>query len=118
MWSRAVRIRWHQLLRLNDSGPVVLLFTDGSAGLLTGADAAQMIVYLKDPYAPAGTRLGRGGRDCGYRRSGRGEAVLLRANRGHSSADALFNFRWLVDLVLQEHKRCATSGLLRSPSAF
>ena len=29
--------------------------------------------------------------------------MLLRANRGYASADAPFNLRWLVDLVLQEH---------------
>jgi len=103
IWSRAVRIRWRQLLRFNDTGPVVLLFTDGSAGLLTGANAAQMVVYLKDPYAPAGTpsvavdelRLSQ---------VWAGEAVLLRAIRGHVPMDALFNLRWLVDLVLQEHR--------------
>ena len=31
MWSRAVRMRWRHLLRFHDSGPVVLLFNDGSA---------------------------------------------------------------------------------------
>ncbi len=36
MWARAVRLRWRQLLRFQDTGPVVLLFADGSAGLLTG----------------------------------------------------------------------------------
>jgi subfamily B ATP-binding cassette protein HlyB/CyaB len=103
MWSRAVRIRWRQLLRFHDTGPVVLLFTDGSAGLLTGANAAMMVVHLKDPYAPAGTpsvpvdelRLSQ---------VWAGEAVLLRATRGHVPMDALFNLRWLVDLVRQEHR--------------
>ena len=103
MWSRAVRIRWNHLLRLNDSGPVVLLFTDGSAGLLTGSNAAQKVIYLKDPYAPAGTASVAVDE---MRLSGvwTGEAVLLRANRGVASADALFNLRWLADLVLQERR--------------
>ena len=35
MWSRAVRFRWRHLLRFHDSGPLVLLFKDGGAGLLT-----------------------------------------------------------------------------------
>ena len=103
MWSRGVRIRWNHLFRLNDSGPVVLLFTDGSAGLLTGSNAAQNVIYLKDPYAPAGTAAVAVDE---MRLSGvwTGEAVLLRANRGVASADALFNLRWLVDLVLQERR--------------
>ena len=110
MWSRAVRVRWQHLPRLNDSGPVVLLFTDGTAGLLTGTDAAQAVVYLKDPYAPAGTapvavdqlRLSE---------VWGGEAVLLRVVRGYSAADALFNFRWLVDLVLQERRSLRDIGI-------
>jgi len=55
MWSRAVRIRWRHLLRLRDDGPVVLLFTDGGAGLLTGVDAEQNVVFLKHPDADSGT---------------------------------------------------------------
>jgi ATP-binding cassette subfamily B protein len=110
MWSRAVRIRWQHLPRLNDSGPVVLLFTDGTAGLLTGTNAAQAVVYLKDPYAPAGTapvavdqlRLSE---------VWAGEAVLLRVVRGYTAADALFNFRWLVDLVLQERRSLRDIGI-------
>jgi subfamily B ATP-binding cassette protein HlyB/CyaB len=102
MWSRAVRIRWRQLLRLNDSGPVVLLFTDGTAGLLTGANAVQSVVYLKDPYAAAGT-ASVAVDELRLSQVWAGEAVLLRASRGYSSADAPFNLRWLVDLVLQEH---------------
>src|SRR5580704_18119415 len=39
MWSRAVRIRWRHLLRFQEGEPVVLLFTDGTAGLLAGANA-------------------------------------------------------------------------------
>jgi ATP-binding cassette subfamily B protein len=102
MWSRAVRIRWRQLLRLNDSGPVVLLFTDGTAGLLTGANAVQSVVYLKDPYAAAGT-ASVAVDELRLSQVWAGEAVLLRASREYSSADAPFNLRWLVDLVLQEH---------------
>ena len=110
MWSRAVRMRWRHLLRFNDTGPVVLLFKDGSAGLLTGADAAQQVVHLKDPRAPAGgssvavdeLRLSQ---------VWAGEAVLLRANRGSVAADALFNLRWLVDLVLNERRSLRDIGL-------
>jgi subfamily B ATP-binding cassette protein HlyB/CyaB len=110
MWSRAVRTRWRHLLRFNDTGPVVLLFKDGSAGLLTGADAARMVVFVKDPGAPASAapvaidelRLSQ---------VWAGEAVLLRPSRGFVTADALFNLRWLVDLVLQERQSLRDIGL-------
>ncbi|TGW05076.1 peptidase domain-containing ABC transporter, partial [Mesorhizobium sp. M2D.F.Ca.ET.145.01.1.1] len=46
MWSRAVRVRWSHLLRFQDTGPVVLLFNDGGAGLLIGASAERDLVFL------------------------------------------------------------------------
>src|SRR3981189_3280367 len=55
LWSRALRIPWRHLMRFQETGPVVLLFTDGSAGLVTGASPQQFIVYLQDPYAVPGT---------------------------------------------------------------
>jgi ATP-binding cassette subfamily B protein len=103
MWSRAVRIRFRHLLRFDDTGPVVLLFKDGTAGLLTGSDAERAVALLKDPFAPSSAapvpvdelRLSR---------VWGGEAVLLRAARGYVAADAPFNLRWLVDLVLHERR--------------
>jgi ATP-binding cassette, subfamily B, bacterial HlyB/CyaB len=110
LWSRAIRIRWRHLLRFQDSGPVVLLFTDGSAALLTSADAVQMVVYLTDPRAPPGTtpvaidelRLSE---------VWAGEVVLLRAARSVVATDALFNLRWLVGMVLQERGALRDIGI-------
>ena len=110
MWSRAVRIRWRHLFRFQETGPVVLLFEDGSAGLLTGANGGQHVVYIKDPFAPAGTapiavdelRLSE---------VWAGKVVLLRANRGYVATDAPFNFRWLVELVMQERRSLRDIGL-------
>ena len=110
LWSRAVRIRWRQLLRFQDSGPVVLLLKNGGAVLLTGADATQRVVYLKDPKAPTGAapvavdelRL------CEF---WHGEVVLVRAARSVVTTDAFFNLRWLVGLVLQERRSLRDIGL-------
>ena len=35
-----MRLRWRQLMRFQDAGPVVLLFNDGGAGLLIRVNAA------------------------------------------------------------------------------
>jgi subfamily B ATP-binding cassette protein HlyB/CyaB len=110
MWSRAVRIRWRHLFRFQETGPVVLLFEDGGAGLLVGANAEERVVHVKDPYAPAGTppvavdelRLAQ---------VWAGEAVLLRASRGHVATDAPFNLHWLVELVLQEKRSLRDIGI-------
>ncbi|MEW6453337.1 MAG: peptidase domain-containing ABC transporter [Pseudomonadota bacterium] len=118
MWSRAMRIRWRHLLRFNDTGPVVLLFKDGSAGLLTGADAARKVVFLNNPSAPAGGMTGGSASaqpvevdELRLSQVWDGEAVLLRASRGVVAADAVFNLRWLVDLVLHERKSLRLIGL-------
>ena len=103
LWARAVRLRWGHLLRLNDAGPVVLLFKDGSAGLLIGANTDKMAVFVKKPEALVDTapiavdelRLSQ---------VWAGEAILLRTSRGNATADASFSLRWLLDLVLQERR--------------
>jgi ATP-binding cassette, subfamily B, bacterial HlyB/CyaB len=110
LWARGVRLRWRQLFQFNDTGPVVLLFKDGGAGLLTGADAGQSVVFVASPEAPSGTapiavdelRLSQ---------VWAGEAVLLRANRGQVAADAPFSLYWLVALVLQEHRSLRSIGV-------
>lgn len=103
LWARAVRLSWRHLLRANDTGPVVLLFADGGAGLFTGADVENNVVLLQDTRSPAVTppvaidelRLSH---------VWAGEAILLRASRTQAAADAPFNLHWLVQLVLHEHK--------------
>jgi ATP-binding cassette subfamily B protein len=110
LWSRAVRTSWRHLLKMENAGPVVLLFTDGSAGLMTGANPEQNVVHLKDPNAALDAepvavdelRLGQ---------VWAGEAILMRANRGVVATDAPFNLRWLADLVLQEHRSLRDVGI-------
>ena len=80
MWARAVKIGWRHLSRFQDGEPVVLLFTDGSAALLTGANAQQRVVFLKDPTAPEGvppTAVD----ELRLREVWSGEAILIRATR-------------------------------------
>src|SRR6478672_12589819 len=52
MWARAVRLRWRHLMRFHNTGPVVLLFNDGTAGLLTGVNVEHKVVFIKDPRGP------------------------------------------------------------------
>jgi ATP-binding cassette subfamily B protein len=110
MWSRAVRLRWRHLMRFHNTGPVVLLFADGTAGLLTGINTEHKVVFVKDPTAPAADapvpvdelRLSE---------VWAGEAVLLRASRGYSETDAPFSLRWLLGLVMQEKRSLREIGL-------
>ncbi|TIS77606.1 MAG: peptidase domain-containing ABC transporter, partial [Mesorhizobium sp.] len=103
MWSRAVRVRWSHLLRFQDTGPVVLLFSDGGAGLLTGASAERNVVFLKSPEAPddgPSTAVD----ELRLSQVWTGEAVLLRNARSYVAADAPFTLRWIAELVRLESR--------------
>src|SRR4051794_28802065 len=39
LWAKATRLRWRQLIRMQSDAPVVLLFSDGGAGILVSRDA-------------------------------------------------------------------------------
>ncbi|MFL5284393.1 MAG: peptidase domain-containing ABC transporter, partial [Rhodopila sp.] len=103
MWSRALRVKWRHLFSVTGAGPVVLLFNDGSAGLLTGSNVEAKIVFVRDPRAPEAEppvpvdemRLAE---------VWSGEIVLLRAERSQEQADPPFTLRWLVSVVMKERK--------------
>jgi len=103
MWARALRLRWRQLMRLQDTGPVVLLFKDGSAGLLTGVNTDKNVVFLKDPCATSGDNP-LPVDELRLRQVWNGEVVLLRTERGIAETEAPFSFRWLFSLVMQERR--------------
>ena len=103
MWSRALRITWRHLMKFGDTGPVVLLFADGSAVLLTGVDADKRVVRLKDPNAPTGAASVEID-ELRLSKAWNGDAILLRSLRGQSFSDKKFNLQWLISLVLQERK--------------
>lgn len=110
IWARAVRLNWRHLLRFQDSSPVVLLFKDGSAGLLTGANPEQNVVFIANPSAPAGS-ASRAVDELRLSQVWAGDAVLLRAARSVVTTDAPFNLRWLGGLVMQERQSLRDIGL-------
>jgi subfamily B ATP-binding cassette protein HlyB/CyaB len=117
MWARAVRLRWRQLMHFVDTGPVVLLLTDGSATLMVGADAERHVVFLRDPRALA-SEMALAVDELRLERIWSGEAVLLRALRGHTETDAPFTLSWLSGLVLQEKPSLRDIGLASLTLSF
>jgi len=117
MWARAVRLRWHHLMRLQDAGPVVLLFKDGGAGLLVRANAEHNVVILKDARA-AGSECEVAVDRLRLQQVWSGEAVLLRAARGQPDADRPFGLSSLARLVLQEKRSLRDVGLASLTLSF
>jgi len=103
MWSRALRLRWRHLMQFSNTGPVVLLFNDGTAGLLVGANNESKVVAVRDPRAPEAEppvyvdemRLAE---------VWGGEAILLRSQRNQAEADPPFTIGWLFSLMMKEGK--------------
>jgi len=103
LWSRAVRLRWRQLVRMRDSGPVVLLLRDGNAALMVAADPQSNLVQLWDPRGPA-TRKPVAVDELRLTHAWTGEAILLRADRRQSPEDTPFSLAWLAGIVLGERR--------------
>ena len=110
MWARAVRVTFKHLVKLQNAGPVVLLFKDGGAAILVGTNPLQQIVFLRDPLADAAAPAVAVD-ELRLASVWDGEAILLRPNRGQVSADAPFNLSWLVELVLQEKRALVDIGI-------
>ena len=105
LWSKAERVKWKQLFRLqgntNPVPPVVLLFRDGSAGLLVNVDPVRNVVWVRDPRSfndesavPVDQlRLAE---------SWDGEIVLVRRLRAEADSEKPFSLSWLLGLVALE----------------
>jgi len=103
LWAKADRLRWRQLMRLRSDAPVVLLFSDGSAALLVGCDAAREVVLLKDPRAPA-TDPPIAVDELRLMQLWQGMALLVRRARETSPDEEPFTLAWLSRLVLGERQ--------------
>ena len=117
LWARAVRLKWRHLMRFSDTGPVVLLFNDGTAGLLTGANAEHKVVLVKDPRAAASD----GALPIDEMRLAEvwsGEAVMLRVHRGIALENEPFSIRWLAGLVLKERRSLRDIGIASLTLSF
>ncbi|MGO4839967.1 peptidase domain-containing ABC transporter, partial [Rhizobiaceae sp. 2RAB30] len=89
---------------------MVLLLTDGGAGLMTAADPAQNLILVKDPDLAA-SEQGSAVDQLRLEQIWSGEALLLRNKRGRSATDAPFTIGWLVSLVLQERRLLRDVGV-------
>ncbi|GBQ63749.1 ABC transporter ATP-binding protein [Ameyamaea chiangmaiensis NBRC 103196] len=99
--AKGMHIRWRFLVRMHNSPPIVLMFTDGSAGLMVAADAERGIVWLRDPMgndadAPVAVDEAR------LKSVWNGDILLVKRSRDQSEADAPVNATWLAKMVLRE----------------
>ncbi len=103
LWARANRMNWRQLMKLTEPAPVVLLFNDGSAGLLTGVDAVERVALIKDPRGRQ-SDLPVPVDELRLSEVWTGEVILIRKPREASGDRETFNLGWVFRLFLRDKK--------------
>ncbi|GAN55008.1 secretion ATP-binding protein [Tanticharoenia sakaeratensis NBRC 103193] len=101
--AKGMRLKWRYLVRLANTPPVVLMFRDGSAGLLVRTDPSRGVVWLRDPLGGEGDppvavdelRLSQ---------VWTGDVLLVKRRRDESEADAPFDLAWFSKMVLRERR--------------
>jgi subfamily B ATP-binding cassette protein HlyB/CyaB len=115
LMAKASRIVWAQLMRLTAAAgtgvvsPVVLLFTDGTAGVLVGSDASRNIVWIRDPRSTGQDAVAVDRLRLSQLWSG--EAILVRRPRGQTDADQPFSLMWVMRLILNHRKLMNDVGI-------
>ncbi|GAB0112526.1 peptidase domain-containing ABC transporter [Acidisoma sp. C75] len=107
MWAKAVRIRWQQLMRMDSTGPVLLLMNDGGAVLMVDNDPVHNLIHVKEPTISGGGMTVQVD-ELRLSQVWGGEVVLIRPQRGEEEEETQLSFGFLARLVLKER------SLLRS----
>ena len=107
LYAKTDRVRWKALPKLVGStrpaSPVILLFKDGTAGLMVGADPARNIVWIRDP-RHSGDEQAVAIDEFRMANAWTGEVLLIRRARGTAEADRPFTLTWLLGLVMHEKR--------------
>ena len=105
--ARAERLRWKQLFKIQGAAtpapPLVLLFKDGTAGLMVAADLARNVVWVRDPRME-GDASAVAVDELRLSQAWAGEALLIRRRRGEAESDRPFSLGWLMGLVALEKR--------------
>ena len=103
MVAKAMRLKFRYLVRMYDTPPLVLMFKDGSAALLVGADPARGVVWLRDPMGNDGD-MPVAVDELRLSQVWTGDVLLVQRSRNQSETEAAINIGWLTRMVLREKK--------------
>ena len=113
--AKASRVAWAQLMRLTEAAaagpvnPVVLLFTDGSAGVVVASDTSRNIVWVRDPRSAGQDAVAVDRLRLSQLWSG--EAILVRRPRATSETDSPFTLMWVMRMLLHQRKLMNDIGI-------
>ncbi|MBV1833836.1 peptidase domain-containing ABC transporter [Novacetimonas pomaceti] len=99
--ARGMRLQWSTLVHMRDVPPIVLMFGDGSAGLMVGADDVDGVVWLIDPFAPDGAPPVAVD-ELRLQQAWTGDVLLVRAHADSTRGEPPIDATWLWNLVRGE----------------
>ncbi len=99
--AKGMRLKWRYLIRLYNSPPIVLMFKDGSAGLMVGVNPEKRIVFLRDPLKGEGEPP-IPVEEIRLRQAWTGDILLVKRNKNLSESEDKIDFKWLFKMVLRE----------------
>ncbi len=99
--AKGMRLRWRYIVKLGYTPPIVLLFRDGSAGLMVRSDPEKGIIWLRDPLKGEGEPPVPVD-ELRVRQLWTGDAVLIKRRSDESEADANFDIYWFAKMVMRE----------------
>ena len=95
------RLKWRHIVHMVEKPPVVLLFQDGTAGIMVGADPRRNLIWLKDP-ARNEAEPAIAIDELRLAQVWAGATLLISRSRFASEADQPFSIRWLLKLCARE----------------
>ncbi len=101
LFAKATTLKFSQLYRFNDGTPVVLMFTDGSAGILVGTNAERRVVMVRDPLQPE-TMPAVPVDELRLSQVWAGEVMLVRRERGGNVEHEPFGLGLIFQYVMRE----------------
>ncbi|MCQ8239650.1 peptidase domain-containing ABC transporter [Acetobacteraceae bacterium KSS12] len=108
--AKGMRLKWRYLVRMSNTPPIVLMFKDGSAGVMVAADAANDLVWLRDPM---GTESDPALAVDELRLSQvwTGDVLMVRRARDQAETEMPVDMRWLTRVVMREKSLLRDIGL-------
>ncbi|WP_181952129.1 peptidase domain-containing ABC transporter [Rhodomicrobium lacus] len=101
LWTRAVRLSFGQLMKIDNPAPILLLLSDGGAAVVVGRNHEHGVLLVRDPLAPS-TKLPTPIDELRLKQVWDGATLLVRASRGESEDEKAFNLGLLTRMVWGE----------------
>ena len=117
LWAKATKMTFTQLCKLTDGSPVILMFTDGTAGVQVGANSNRRVVMIRDPMQPE-TTMPTAVDELRLSQVWAGEVMLVRKPRGADIDKEPFGVPLIVKTCMMEGRVVRDIAIASAVLAF